>query len=158
MRGRAHQEAVSLATGPLVGDQLERYELAHIVDAPIDDNHPRLIAARERAKTLRKRCKKIRQRMTSKGATFETDYKPPQVNNQNRRTLNKSAQKFLTLINQGWASATYNQLDRVLGETHRLLLKNNPADIVAFQVAGWFSALSKLLVLGTEVSSTIPVK
>lgn len=70
----------------------------------MDDNHPCLIAARERTKTLRKRCKKIRQRMASRGPTFETESKPPQVNNQNRRTLKKSVQNFLAFINQGWVS------------------------------------------------------
>ncbi|XP_044735504.1 S phase cyclin A-associated protein in the endoplasmic reticulum [Chrysoperla carnea] len=156
LRGRSHQEAVRLASGSLVGDQLEQYELAHIVDAPVDENHPKLVAARERSKILRKRCKKIRQRMTSKGAIFESEYKAPSVNNQNKRPLAKSSQKFLSLINQGWASTTYNQLDRILGETNRLLIKNVSNDLIAFQSSGWFSALAKLFLMGLDETTTTP--
>ena len=49
----------------------ESFNLKHIVDAPENSSHPKIISEKERQKSLKKRCKKLRQRMMSRGAEFE---------------------------------------------------------------------------------------
>ena len=41
----------------------ERFNLAHISDAPKDKPDPQVVVDRERQKALKKRCRKLRQRM-----------------------------------------------------------------------------------------------
>lgn len=44
----------------------ETFNLKHIVDAPDSSTHPKIVTEKERQKALKKRCKKLRQRMMSR--------------------------------------------------------------------------------------------
>ena len=44
----------------------ESFNLKHIVDAPINSTHPKIVSEKERLKSMKKRSKKLRQRMTTR--------------------------------------------------------------------------------------------
>lgn len=154
LRGRAHQEAALKASADplLTSEQVEAYNLRQIIDAPAGEEDPRERAARERGKAHKKRCKKIRQRMASKGAEFESNdasAAPPDC--PGRRTLVRDVNLITSIAGQaaqGLSPSSYAQLDRSLNELARLLAKDAEADLVGFRAASGFNALAKLMSLG----------
>lgn len=56
---------------PLAGEEIQSVNLEHIVDAGADEPDPRTVAAKERAKAMKKRAKKIKAKMAAKTADFE---------------------------------------------------------------------------------------
>lgn len=82
LRGKRHQDAIrDQHEGKLLScEELELYNLKHIVDAPAgtsaDDLNPELASLdKERLKSIKKRCTRLRQRMTSKSVIFEQQFK-----------------------------------------------------------------------------------
>lgn len=162
LRGRLHQESVrQINSTPLQGKELEEYNLRNIVDAPVGKEDPKDVAAKERGKTHRKRCKKIRQRMSVKGAEFETAYKKKDIDCANKRNYNRNINTICSITNQapqGWSSSTSSQLDRILNELCRLLSKGGNDDLLVFQNVNGFGVLGKLFQLSQDQNSPIAVK
>lgn len=150
LRGRLHQEAVKQAHADnqtITNDQIESYNLGQIIDAP-DREDPKEVAAKERGKSYKKRCKKIRQRMSIKGAEYETGFKKQIIDCPNQRMLNRNVNTISSITNQasqGLSPSTCSQLDRILNELCRLLSKQSEDDLRTFQNVNGFTVLAKLL-------------
>lgn len=161
----------------MTNDQIELYNLSQIIDAPIDKEDPKKLAARDRGKAHKKRCKKIRQRMSMKGAEYETcQYKKTSstttitttynngrttIDCQNKRILNRNVNTISGIseqASQGLSPATLSQLDRNLNELCRMLSKNSEDDLRQFQLANGFAVLGKLLMIGQTEHNQISVK
>lgn len=68
LRGRKHQEAVK-SQNPgkdMTKEEIERYNIKIILNAPADKIDPKVALDRERVKSFKKKCKKIRSRMNIK--------------------------------------------------------------------------------------------
>ena len=50
----------------------ENFNLKHIINAPDNSTHPKIVSEKERQKSLKKRCKKLKQRMNTRGLEYET--------------------------------------------------------------------------------------
>ncbi|KAB0803877.1 hypothetical protein PPYR_00847 [Photinus pyralis] len=164
LRGRKHQEVVKQAnSGAIIQStkELEQFNLQQIVDAPLDKEDPKEIAAKERGKTYKKRCKKLRQRMLAKGAEYESQYKPLIIESANKHSLNRNVHTISSITSQavqGWSPNTTSLLNRILNELNRLLVKGPKEDFIAFQNVGGFSGLAKLFSLSQDAHSPIPTK
>ena len=68
LRGKKHQEAVKNQVNgkDLSREEVEKHNIKIIVNAPSDKIDPKIELDKERIKSFKKKCKKIRQRMISK--------------------------------------------------------------------------------------------
>ncbi|XP_033108784.1 S phase cyclin A-associated protein in the endoplasmic reticulum-like [Anneissia japonica] len=75
LKGRKHALAFNEkhADLQLSEEDRESYSLKYIVQAPSDEPDAKQIAEKERQKGLRKRARKLRQRMSSRGKEYETN-------------------------------------------------------------------------------------
>lgn len=99
--------------------------------------------------------------MSSKGAEYEVSYKPSNADSANKRSINRNVNTISSITNQatqGWSASTGTQLDRILNEMSRLFVKGNKDDIAAFQIAGGFAILGKLLTLAQDSNCPASIK
>lgn len=75
LRGKRHMQAVKekLGSDQFVQRDLENVNLQHMSDVPADRPDPQLESEKERQKVLKRRLKKLRQRMSNRATTFERD-------------------------------------------------------------------------------------
>lgn len=68
LRGRAHLEAMKTQNDgqDLTKEETEKHNILLIVDAPADKVDPKVAIDRERIRSFKKKCKKIRLRMAAK--------------------------------------------------------------------------------------------
>ena len=64
----------------------EEFNLKHIINAPDNSTHPKIVSEKERPKALKKRCKKLKQRMNTRGLEYETSLsgKPTSFDSEHR--------------------------------------------------------------------------
>lgn len=161
LRGKMHQEAVKenhQGMAPST-EELESYNLKHIVDAPADRLDPEIMVDKERQKAQKKRCKKLRQKMSARGKLYEKVFaeRAKTIDSKNRFRIVKFVKEVnRCLNNQGvgpWDPALVSSLDRALGELERTLDRGTSEDKDAFRLLGGFSALGDLL--GCILKSTV---
>ncbi|KAI1296924.1 S phase cyclin A-associated protein in the endoplasmic reticulum [Halotydeus destructor] len=138
LRGKRHQDAVrdQHHGKTLSCEELELYNLRHIVDAPFDwkanDFNPELASLDlDRLKCIHKRCKKLKQRMAIKSCAFEKQWKMNKsrssLSSPNKLKINKSLRELNGLnedcrvIGQ-WPSNMVHSLERILSALERLVL------------------------------------
>ncbi|KAL1435401.1 hypothetical protein MTO96_000078 [Rhipicephalus appendiculatus] len=129
LRGKKHQEAIREKYQEVAPstEKLESYNLKHIVDASADQLDPSIALDRERQKAHRKRCKKLRHKMTSSKAV-------------------KEVSKCLSSQGQGpWDSALVSSLDRALGELERTLMMGGCPEGDTLRALGGLTCLTELL-------------
>ncbi|CAL1531856.1 unnamed protein product [Lymnaea stagnalis] len=163
LRGKKHQQALkdNSSGKEMTKQEIEMFNLKHIVDAPDNSNHPKIVTEKERQKALKKRCKKLRQRMVTRGLEYENSLANKQqlADSEHKAKLHKiikDINKYLQSQDSGpWPQNKVSALDRALGETGRILEKKCANDQTSFKVLGGFSSLSKILST-IETASGLP--
>ncbi|XP_077514235.1 SCAPER domain-containing protein short spindle 3 isoform X2 [Amblyomma americanum] len=153
LRGKKHQEAIREKYQEVAPstEKLESYNLKHIVDASADQIDPSIALDRERQKTHRKRCKKLRHKMTSRGKLYEKAFaeRPKATESKSKFRLNKAVKEIsrcLSSQGQGpWDSALVSSLDRALGELERTLTLGGSPEGDTFRALGGLTCLTELL-------------
>jgi len=170
LRGKQHADVISrmMAGKDLSGAEITDYNLKNIIDAPEGEMDPSTIKARERVKAVKKRAKKLKAKMVSKGADYTGAQPPPNkhTDSPNRAKIGKSIRDIEKLLNnqgQGsWPNNAVSSLERALGEICRSFDKNHPKDQEVFFALGGFTMLGKIydMILESKGANTcaIPMK
>ncbi|KMQ95631.1 s phase cyclin a-associated protein in the endoplasmic reticulum [Lasius niger] len=120
-------------------------------------------AAREKQKALKRRCRKIKQRMTLRGQEWEDKCK--NESNQNlsvesankvkfRRNLKELDRLYNNHSKSAWSTIALAALERCLGEIVRAFSKSCSFDQDAFRCLNGFDTLTNLLNLGLNTQNT----
>ncbi|MBN3286054.1 SCAPE protein, partial [Polyodon spathula] len=164
IKGKGHQQAVrdssSIQGRELSDEEVEHLSLKkYIVDIVTDSSVPvETVKDGEEKQKARKKAKKLRARMNSRGKEYETSLEakiqvPDSPYKAKLQRLVKDLVKQLPGQDSGhWTNNKVSGLDRTLGEISRILEKQNNADQVAFQVGGGLSALEQILQVVTAAS------
>ncbi|CAN8004937.1 unnamed protein product, partial [Ixodes hexagonus] len=164
LRGKKHQEAIRENYDGVApsAEELESYNLKHIVDASADQLDPSIALDRERQKAHRKRCKKLRHKMSARGRLYEKTFaeKPKALESKNKMRLAKALKEIgRCLGSQGqgpWEGALVSSLDRALGELERTLSIGNAVDADILCHLGGFSSLMELLGCILKATAELP--
>ncbi|XP_054932953.1 S phase cyclin A-associated protein in the endoplasmic reticulum isoform X4 [Dermacentor andersoni] len=164
LRGKKHQEAIHEKYQEVAPstEKLESYNLKHIVDAPADQLDPSIALDRERQKAHRKRCKKLRHKMTSRGKLYEKAFgeKPKVMEPKSKFRLSKAVKEVsrcLSSQGQGpWDAALVSSLDRALGELERTLTLGGGPEGDTLRALGGLTCLTELL--GCLFKSTVELQ
>lgn len=139
LKGKAHLEAVRNAhdNREPSRDELQRFNIAQIRDVPVsvvnNNNANSSKAAREKQKALKRRCRKIKQRMSLRGQEWEDKCK--NESNQNlsiesankvkfRRNLKELDRLYNNHSKSAWSTIALAALERCLGEIVRAFSKS----------------------------------
>jgi len=139
LKGKTHLEAVRNAhdNREPSRDELQRFNIAQIRDVPVtvisNNNANSSKAAREKQKALKRRCRKIKQRMSLRGQEWEDKCK--NESNQNlsvesankvkfRRNLKELDRLYNNHSKSAWSTIALAALERSLGEIVRAFSKS----------------------------------
>ncbi|XP_052278081.1 S phase cyclin A-associated protein in the endoplasmic reticulum-like isoform X2 [Dreissena polymorpha] len=155
LRGKTHQQALKHNNNgmSMTKQQIETFNLAHIVNAPENNTHPKIVSEKERIKALKKRCKKLKQRMNTRGLEYENSLqgKQPVIESENKAKLQKTIRditKYLQSTESGpWSQSRLSALDRALGELNRIFDKKVFADQTSFRLLGGLTMLCRIMQL-----------
>ncbi|XP_072751437.1 uncharacterized protein Ssp3 isoform X2 [Anoplolepis gracilipes] len=169
LKGKMHLEAVRNAhdNREPSRDELQRFNIAQIRDVPVtvvsNNNANSSKAAKEKQKALKRRCRKIKQRMSLRGQEWEDKCK--NESNQNlsvestnkvkfRRNLKELDRLYNNHSKSAWSTIALAALERCLGEIVRAFSKSCPFDQDAFRCLNGFDTLTNLLNLGLNTQNT----
>ncbi|XP_062612464.1 S phase cyclin A-associated protein in the endoplasmic reticulum-like isoform X2 [Saccostrea cucullata] len=164
LRGKKHQQALQdNNSGKAMSKQeIENFNLKHIVNAPTNSTHPKIVSEKERLKSMKKRSKKLRQRMTTRGHEYENSLsqKQQQVESEHKAKIHKIVRdinKYLQTQDSGpWPQNKVSALDRALGEISRILDKKSGQDQNALRVLGGLNSLCRLLHVLDNATPELP--
>lgn len=158
LRGKQHAEVISRKSEgkDLSGAEITDYNLKHIIDAPEGETDPNIVEARERGKAVKKRAKKLKSKLATKGAEYMKNLSPPNkhLDSPNRAKIGKSIRDIEKLLNnQGkgaWPNNAVSLLERAFGEISRSLEKMVAKDQEVFFNLGGFNMLGKIYAMLSE--------
>ena len=155
LRGKQHMEQISAAAqGKTLTDaEKTSLNLKHIVDAPEGETDPKSVQTKERVKVSKKKAKKLKTKMASKGTEYLAGLPAPNkhMDSPNRARIGKSLREIEKLLgSQGrgaWPNNSVSALDRALGEIVRAFEKNSSRDQDVFRALGGFETLEKIYLI-----------
>ncbi|XP_012166354.2 S phase cyclin A-associated protein in the endoplasmic reticulum [Bombus terrestris] len=166
LKGKTHVEAVrNTHDGREPSrDELQRFNISQIRDVPIsvaDNNSSNEIkAAKEKQKALKRRCRKMKQRMILRGKEWEDNHKidaNQSIESTNKAKFRRNLKELDRLYNNhsktAWSSVAIASLERSLGEITRAYSKLCSFDQIVFRVLNGFDILTNLLNLGLQTQT-----
>ncbi|XP_076350517.1 SCAPER domain-containing protein short spindle 3 isoform X1 [Tachypleus tridentatus] len=151
--GKKHQQAIKeqyQGYDPST-EEVESYNLKHIIDAPADKMDPQLALDKERQKALKKRCKKLRQRMTFRGTEYEDSWVETVglMESENKTKIHKNLKEIAKCLSSQSSgpleSSLVSSLDRALGELQRIFSRGRIDDLEVFNGLQGISTLMKIV-------------
>lgn len=146
LKGKTHSEAVKNAHDGREPsrDELQRFNILQIQDLPvsvIDNNNSNEVkAAKEKQKALKRRCRKMKQRMILRGKEWEDAHKTDanqSVESTNKAKFRRNLKELDRLYNNhlktAWSSVAISALERCLGEITRAFSKSVRGFILKFK-------------------------
>ncbi|XP_012285568.1 S phase cyclin A-associated protein in the endoplasmic reticulum [Orussus abietinus] len=166
LKGKTHLEAVrKMHDGrEPPRDELQRFNIGQIRDIvtlPVGSNKANdSKAAKEKQKAIKRRCRKIKQRMTTRGQEWEdlqrNDATQTVIESANKAKFRRNLKELDKLCSvhakTAWTSVATSSLERCLGEIARAFCKSSHSDQDAFRSLNGFDTLTNLLnlVLNTQ--------
>ncbi|KAF8764052.1 S phase cyclin A-associated protein in the like protein [Argiope bruennichi] len=145
LHGKKHQEAVKsqYQDKDPSAEELELYNLKHIVDASTDQLDPNIALDKERQKALKKRCKKLRQRMCTRGQGYESSVLKASgtVNSASKSKMGKILNNIKKLEENSKDSNIFPALEHNLNEISSIYQKKLHQDKSSFNAIGGVTAL-----------------
>ncbi|XP_012341119.1 S phase cyclin A-associated protein in the endoplasmic reticulum isoform X3 [Apis florea] len=167
LKGKIHLEAVrNTHDGREPSrDELQRFNISQIRDVPIsiieNNNANEIKASKEKQKALKRRCRKMKQRMSLRGKEWEDNHKidvNQSIESTNkakfRRNLKELDRLYSNHSKTAWSSVAIAALERCLGEITRAFSKSCAFDQNVFRMLNGFDILTNLLNLGLQVQNT----
>jgi len=136
LKGKMHLEAVRAAhdNREPSRDELQRFNIAQIRDvAAVNNNADNSKAAKEKQKALKRRCRKIKQRMSLRGQEWEDKHKSNanqnlSVESANKAKFRRNLKELDRLYNNhsksAWSTVALAALERCSGEIIRAFSKS----------------------------------
>ncbi|XP_074649946.1 S phase cyclin A-associated protein in the endoplasmic reticulum-like isoform X2 [Tubulanus polymorphus] len=164
LRGRQHQQSIQDGNSgkDLSKQDIESFNLKNITNAPLDRPDPKAVSDRERQKAQKKRCKKLRQRMTQRGQEYEKslDVKLQVPDSEHKAKIQKVLKDLCKYVQQQssgpWPQNRVSALDRALGEISRILEKKVAVDQNTFRICGGIPIVCNILSVIENSSLTLP--
>ncbi|KAK0087810.1 hypothetical protein PV325_013994 [Microctonus aethiopoides] len=163
LKGKQHLDAVKKMHD---GREPSRDELQRFHIAQIKDVHPSSNigldnkAAKEKQKALKRRSRKLKQRMTLRGQEWENSQSTDNSNNiisTNKTKIRKNLKELDRLCSNHskvmWSSVAIAGLERCLGEIARTFNKSASVDQDVFMSLNGFDMLTNLLNLGVNIQN-----
>ncbi|GBN35554.1 S phase cyclin A-associated protein in the endoplasmic reticulum [Araneus ventricosus] len=148
LHGKKHQEAVKsqYQDKDPSAEELELYNLKHIVDASTDQLDPNIALDKERQKALKKRCKKLRQRMCNRGQEYESSIlKDSETANSTLKSkMGKILSDIKKLEESSKDSNIFPALEHSLNEIVSIYQKKLHQDKSSFKAIGGVTALANI--------------
>ncbi|XP_024911820.1 S phase cyclin A-associated protein in the endoplasmic reticulum isoform X2 [Cynoglossus semilaevis] len=165
IKGKKHQQAVrdssSIQGRELSDEEVEHLSLKkYIVDIMTENSVPvDTVNHVEERQKARKKVKKLRARMTSRGKEYETsmEVKTQFPDSPYKAKLQRLLKQLQSQDSGQWVTNKVSSLERILGEISRILEKQNNADQIAFRVGGGLLALEQILNVITTASTPTAV-
>lgn len=148
LRGIKHQQIMNETSQGknLTKSEIEEYNLNCIIDVPKENNEKEQILTQERKKLMKKRMKKLKTKILTKGIEYEANKKTEDTPNlaNNKSKLPKLLKELEKSMN---TNEKFNNLDKNCGELNRILSQKNKTEQVLFKMYDGFSISIKLLEL-----------
>ncbi|KAK2582141.1 hypothetical protein KPH14_004504 [Odynerus spinipes] len=168
LKGKTHLEAVRNAHDGREPsrDELQRFNITQIRDVSTSTSNSNTTndnkALKEKQKALKRRCRKIKQRVTARGQEWENAQKSPSpeahaVLSANKAKFRRNLKELDRLYNHlksAGSSIAVSTLERCLGEITRALSKSCPFDQDVFRLLNGFDVLTNLLSLSLNAQNS----
>ncbi len=153
LRGSKHQQTMNEKSQGrhLTRSEIEEFNLNCIIDSPKETNEKELFINEERKKAMKKRTKKLKNKIFNKGIEYETNKKKhfsnvESTNNNNNSTNKSKISKLVKDLEKNLNSSENKQIniDKICGELNRIIARNI-ADQELFKNSDGLNVCVKLL-------------